>query len=88
MELSVRNRGCVTQQSKNLSENKNTKDGPGKARRGGEIERNHAKHFQKFASAHKYRFPNVSKVLKDIANAYIFEARKMDEDAAREKLEY
>ena len=55
---------------------------------GGEIERNHAKHFQKFASAHKYRFPNVSKVLKDIANAYIFEARKMDEDAAREKLEY
>ena len=43
MELSVRNRGCVTQQSKNLSENKNTKDGPGKARRGGEIERNRSR---------------------------------------------
>jgi hypothetical protein len=55
---------------------------------GGNIERNHAEYFQKLAEDRRSKYPNVANILTSLANGYLADAQRMDEEAAREKLEY
>ena len=55
---------------------------------GGDIERGHAEYFQQQAKARKQKFPIVSKILSDLAIGYLAQAKRMDEEAERERLEY
>ncbi len=55
---------------------------------GGTIEREHAKYFEKLASAHKYTHPIISNIFKTLAKGYMSDAKRQDEDAARNRLEY
>lgn len=55
---------------------------------GGTIERGHAEHFQKLAELHKVKHPNVSKIFKNMAEHYLEQAKREDEQAERSKLEH
>jgi hypothetical protein len=55
---------------------------------GGEQERVLAKHFKELSDRHKKKHPNVALILDGLAKGYEADARREDEDAEREKLEY
>ncbi|MCG6190010.1 hypothetical protein K5G00_21465 [Maribellus maritimus] len=55
---------------------------------GGNIERGHAKYFENLANDYKNKFPNVSEIFKRLSEGYLIDARRMDEQAERDKLEY
>lgn len=55
---------------------------------GGNIERAHAEYFQKLADKHKVKFPNVADIFWNLAKGYLIYAKRMDEMAERDKLEY
>ncbi len=55
---------------------------------GGDIERGHAKLFKRYSESRKSQFPIVSKVLGEISNSYLFDAKRMDDEAERDRLEY
>jgi len=55
---------------------------------GGEIERERATYFQKLADDHKIKYPNVSKIFKQMADGYLRDAKREDDEAERNKLEY
>jgi hypothetical protein len=55
---------------------------------GGDIERGHAKYFDKLSTAQKYKHPIIANIFKNLAKGYLLDAKRQDEDAARNKLEY
>jgi hypothetical protein len=55
---------------------------------GGDIERGHSTYFRAQADKIKYNFPNTAEILNRLANGYEEEAKRMDEMAERDKLDY
>lgn len=55
---------------------------------GGDIERGHAEYFHRQAAAIKYEFPETAKILTGLAKGYEADAKRMDESAERDKLDY
>ncbi len=55
---------------------------------GGDIERAHAKYFEKLAAAQKSKYPIIAGIFKNLAKGYLFDSKRQDEDAERNKLEY
>ena len=55
---------------------------------GGNIERGHAEYFKKLAGNKKKRFPVIAKIFDQLALGYLADAKRMDESAERDKLDY
>lgn len=55
---------------------------------GGDIERAKANYFNKLASLHKNKYPIVTRIFEKLAKEYEVDAKRMDEHAERERLEY
>ncbi len=55
---------------------------------GGEQERVLARHFSRLSELHKNRFPNVASILDNLSKGYEEDAKREDESAERDKLEY
>ena len=55
---------------------------------GGEIEREKAKYFEKLENDFKNKYPNVAEIFKHMKQGYLADAKRMDESAERDKLEY
>ena len=55
---------------------------------GGNVERGHAEYFQRQAAAIKYEFPETAKILTNLTKGYEADAKRMDESAERDKLDY
>lgn len=55
---------------------------------GGNIERDHADYFRELSKRHKRKHPNISKIFDGLVREYLHEAKRMDEDAERSKLDY
>jgi len=55
---------------------------------GGDIERTNASYFQQLAKAHQNKFPSVTGIFEKLAKQYEEEAKRMDEDSERKRLEY
>lgn len=55
---------------------------------GGSIERANAAYFGKLENDFRGKYPNVSKVFKDLKKSYLKEGKRMDENAEIDKLEY
>ncbi|WP_346861168.1 hypothetical protein [uncultured Draconibacterium sp.] len=55
---------------------------------GGEIERNKADYFKGLATAHQNKFPVVTGIFEKLAKGYEEDAKRMDEHAERNKLDY
>ena len=55
---------------------------------GGNIERGHAEFFRLQAEKIKYQFPTTADILIRLAKGYEEDAKRMDEDAKRDKLDH
>ena len=55
---------------------------------GGDIERGHAEYFEKLAADNKIKFPKVAEIFKQLSEGYLMDAKRMDEQAERDRLEY
>ena len=55
---------------------------------GGDIEREKAAYFGKLADKFKNVYPNVSEIFKNLEQRYIEDAKRMDDRAERDRLEY
>lgn len=55
---------------------------------GGNIEREKADYFEKLANDFKNKYPNVAEIFKRMQQGYLAEAKRMDEEAERNRLEY
>lgn len=55
---------------------------------GGNIERGHAEYFQNLASKHRNTYPVVATILANLSKGYLEDAKRMDESAERDKLDY
>lgn len=55
---------------------------------GGNIERGKAAYFGKLANDFQNKYPNVAEIFKRLEQGYLEDARRMDERADRDKLEY
>lgn len=55
---------------------------------GGDIERGKAAYFEKLANDFKYKYPNVAEIFKRMQQGYLTDAKRMDEEAERNRLEY
>ena len=55
---------------------------------GGDIEREKAAYFEKLEKDFKNKYPNVAEVFKRLSDGYLFDAKRMDEEAERNRLEY
>lgn len=55
---------------------------------GGDIERGHSEYFYKLAEKHRREFPVVARILENLAKSYSEDAKRMDEEAERRKLEH
>jgi len=55
---------------------------------GGNIERRLADRFNRFADAHKSSHRKLSRLFRDLAKRYLHQAKRMDEEAERDRLEY
>lgn len=55
---------------------------------GGDIERTKAAYYQKLATAHQNKFPLVTGIFEKLAKGYEEDAKRMDEEAERTRLEY
>lgn len=55
---------------------------------GGDIEREKAAYFEKLANDYKNKYPNVAEIFKRMQKGYLAEAKRMDEEAERNRLEY
>lgn len=55
---------------------------------GGDIERGKAAYFEKLANDFKNKYPNVADIFKRLAEGYLIDAKRIDEQAERDKLEY
>ena len=55
---------------------------------GGDIERGHAAYFGQLANEFKNKYPNVAEIFKGLEQGYLVDAKRMDEQAERDRLEY
>lgn len=55
---------------------------------GGDIERRKAFYFEKLANQFKNKYPNVADIFKRLADGYLVDAKRMDDQAERDRLEY
>lgn len=55
---------------------------------GGIIERGHAKYFQELSTRFKNKYPKVAEIFQRLSNGYLTDAKRMDESAERDRLEY
>jgi hypothetical protein len=55
---------------------------------GGNIERGHAKYFEKLANDYKNKYPNVAEIFQRLSEGYLIDAKRIDEEAERDRLEY
>jgi hypothetical protein len=55
---------------------------------GGDIEREKAAYFEKLANDCKNKYPSVAEIFKRMQQKYLEEAKRMDEEAERNRLEY
>lgn len=55
---------------------------------GGDIERGKAAYFEKLANECKVKYPNVAEIFKRMQQGYLADAKRMDEEAERNRLEY
>lgn len=55
---------------------------------GGDIERGKASYFQKLAEGHKNKYPSITRIFENLAKGYEQDAKRMDESAERDGLEY
>jgi hypothetical protein len=55
---------------------------------GGDIEREKAAYFKKLANDFKNKYPNVAVIFKRMQQGYLVEAKRMDEEAERNRLEF
>ncbi len=55
---------------------------------GGDIERSNAKYFNELAEVHRNKFPLVTQILENLSRRYQEDAKRMDEEAERSKLDY
>jgi len=55
---------------------------------GGDIEREKAAYFEKLANDCKNKYPSVAEIFKRMQQGYLADAKRMDEEAERNKLEY
>jgi len=55
---------------------------------GGDIEREKAAYFEKLEKDFKNKYPNVAEVFKRLSDGYLLDAKRMDDEAERNRLEY
>ncbi len=55
---------------------------------GGDIEREKATYFGKLSNDFKNKYPNVAEIFKHLEQGYLVDAKRMDEQAERDRLEY
>ena len=55
---------------------------------GGNIEREKAAYFDKLANEFKNKYPVVAGIFKRMAEGYLIDAKRMDDQAERDRLEY
>lgn len=55
---------------------------------GGDIERGKAAYFEKLEKDFKNNYPNVAEVFKRLSDSYLLDAKRMDDEAERNRLEY
>jgi len=55
---------------------------------GGDIEREKASYFRKLFNDFKNNYPNVAEIFKHLEQGYLADAKRMDEQAERDRLEY
>lgn len=55
---------------------------------GGTIERTNANYFSNLADDYRNKFPNVAEIFRRLSEGYLFDAKKMDEEAERDRLDY
>ncbi|QMU26601.1 hypothetical protein [Adhaeribacter radiodurans] len=55
---------------------------------GGNIERGHAEYFRKLAKGHRRKHPIIARIFDGLVDGYLREAKRMDEEAERSKLDY
>ncbi|MFD2891374.1 hypothetical protein ACFS5J_05030 [Flavobacterium chuncheonense] len=55
---------------------------------GGDIEREKATYFEKLEKNFKNKYPNVAEIFKRLSDGYLFDAKRMDDEAERRRLEY
>lgn len=55
---------------------------------GGDIERGKASYFENLANQFKNKYPNVADIFKRLAEGYLIDAKRMDDQATRDRLEY
>lgn len=55
---------------------------------GGDIERGHSKYFFELSKKIRNKFPIVAAIFDDLAKGYELDAKRMDESAERDKLDY
>lgn len=55
---------------------------------GGNIERDHASYFGKLSKDYKNKYPIVSNIFKRLEDGYLLDAKRMDDSAERDRLEY
>lgn len=55
---------------------------------GGDIERDKAAYFEKLEKDYRNKYPNVAEKFKELSLTYLLDAKKMDDEAERNRLEY
>ena len=55
---------------------------------GGDIEREKAAYFEKLENDFKNKYPNVAEIFKRLSDGYLLDAKRMDDEAERNRLEY
>jgi len=55
---------------------------------GGDIEREKARYFENLANNFKNKYPSVAEIFKKLSNDYLIDAKRMDNQAERDRLEY
>jgi len=55
---------------------------------GGDIEREKAAYFEKLEKDFKNKYPNVAEIFKRLSDGYLLDAKRMDDEAERNRLEY
>lgn len=55
---------------------------------GGDIEREKAAYFEKLEKDFKNKYPNVAEIFKRLCDGYLLDAKRMDDEAERNRLEY
>ncbi len=55
---------------------------------GGDIERDKASYFEKLANDIENKYPNVAEIFKQLAEGYLIDAKRRDDQAKRDRLEH